>query len=99
MKLTYSDGLLFTTLTITHSGKEKLIDGVVIDTGASHTIISPDAVADIGIFMEHGDHIVTSYGIGGKQYAFVKKIDKVKFSATTVKSYQIDFGIVDPKIL
>ncbi|PHJ39512.1 hypothetical protein P378_02925 [Desulforamulus profundi] len=95
MKLHYRDGLLFTTLRICHRGKDILIENIVLDTGASHTIISPDAVESIGITIEDDDMLVTSYGVGGKQFAFVKMVDKIKFNTFTVEECYIDFGVID----
>ena len=97
MKINFRDGLLYIALKIRYRGKEKIINNVIIDTGASHTIISPDAVEEIGIFIEDGDKIVTSYGVGGKQYAFVKRIDQIKFSSFIIEGCHIDFGILDPE--
>ena len=50
MKLEYRNGLLFTSIEIKHRKKSKIIDNIVIDTGAAETIISPDAVYDM-VFM------------------------------------------------
>ncbi|UOF90003.1 hypothetical protein LSG31_19375 [Fodinisporobacter ferrooxydans] len=43
MKINLVDGLLFTSLVLTHRGKSTIIENVIIDTGASRTIISIDA--------------------------------------------------------
>ena len=50
MKIEFRDGLLFTFLEIKYKGKSKIIDNIVMDTGAAGSIISPDAVDDIGIY-------------------------------------------------
>ncbi|MFL1671699.1 hypothetical protein [Paenibacillus dendritiformis] len=40
MKIEYKDGLLVTEIVIGYNGQKKVINNVVIDTGASHTLIS-----------------------------------------------------------
>lgn len=95
MKIVYRDGLLYTTLEIRHMGRRKMIDNVVIDTGAARTILSPDAVIDVGIKYGLGDRIVGAYGIGGMQYAFEKKVDTVKFGSFVIQNCTIDFGLID----
>lgn len=70
MEIEYRDGLLFTEITIQYNSQTKVIDNIVIDTGASHTLISQDEVDDIGIKVTLDDDIITSYGIGGKEHAF-----------------------------
>jgi predicted aspartyl protease len=92
MQVEYRDGLLFTSITITFQGKTKTINNVIIDTGASHTLISQDAVDEIGIRVSYEDHIVTSYGIGGKEHAFVKKVDLLLLGHFEMKDIHLDFS-------
>lgn len=85
-------GLLLAPITVEYQGKTKTVDRVVVDTGASHTILSSDAVHELGIVFETGDVIIESHGIGGSDYAFQKKIDCVRFSDYTAHHCSIDFG-------
>ncbi len=73
MRLEYRDGLLFTIIEITYKWRTKTIDNMVLDTGATKTLISQEIVNDIGITVSKDDVIVMSYGIGGKDTAFIKK--------------------------
>lgn len=73
MRLEYRDGLLFTIIEITYKGVSKTIDNMVLDTGATKTMVSQEIVNDIGIKVSKDDAIVMSYGIGGKDIAFIKK--------------------------
>jgi hypothetical protein len=51
----------------------------VIDTGAAESIISPDAVEDIGIFAEPEDSVNSFYGVGGSLHNFFSKnVDEIK---------------------
>lgn len=77
MQIEYRDGLLFTSIEIVYQGRAKLIDNMVIDTGAVKTLISQNVVEDINLRVEMGDQIVTYYGIGGKEHAFTKKLDSI----------------------
>lgn len=98
MKLIFQNGLLFTTLKITYRGNTKTIDRVVIDTGATHSIISTDEVKELGIEIEKDDRVVTSMGVGGgNQFAFQKQISKVEFKAFRLKNVNVDFGMIDPR--
>lgn len=91
MKFEYRDGLLFTSMTLKFQGREKKINNIVIDTGASHTLISQDVVDEIGIRVSVEDDIITSYGIGGKEHAFAKKVDSVEVGEYELKDKLIDF--------
>lgn len=91
MQIEYKDGLLFTKITIRYNGLTKVINNIVIDTGASHTLISQDEVDDIGIKVTLEDDIITSYGIGGKEHAFVKTVQSVEVGDFTLKNIELDF--------
>lgn len=98
MKIEYRDGLLFTTIEIYFRDRFKEINNIVIDTGASISIISPDIVDDVGIFAEAGDRIVSSMGVGGSIHnSFEKNIDMIKVENKGLNNIKLDFGIIDPK--
>jgi len=98
MKIEYVNGLIFATIDIRYRGKFKTLKNVVIDTGAAESIISPDAVDDIGIFAESEDRIISYYGVGGSLHnAFVKQIDELKIGDFKLDNIKMDFGIIDSK--
>lgn len=86
MKIEYRDGLLFTSIEIKYMGKSKVIDNIVIDTGAAQSLISQESVDDIGLKVHGEDEIVASYGIGGKELAFVKTVDSIKVGSFSVNN-------------
>ena len=63
MKLIYEKGLIFVDIDIKYKGKKKLIDNVVLDTGAAHTIINPDSVYELGVKAEASDKCYFQYKI------------------------------------
>jgi hypothetical protein len=93
MQIEFRDGLLFTEITIHFNGRSKVINNIVIDTGASNSLISQDEVDDIGIKVTLEDEIITSYGIGGKEHAFVKTVElrswRFYFEACSVRFHII----------
>ena len=78
MNIEYRDGLLFTEITVHFNKQQKVISNIVIDTAASHSLISQDEVDEIGIQVDMDDEIITSYRIGGKEHAFSKKIEAIQ---------------------
>ncbi|KOA18745.1 retroviral aspartyl protease [Clostridium homopropionicum DSM 5847] len=95
MKIAFKNELLHTSLEIIYKGKTKIVNDMIIDTGASHTIISPDAVIELDVEPEGQDEFVTMYGIGGEQYAYRKSIEGIKMCNHELKDIKIDFGLVD----
>lgn len=98
MEMEFKDGLLFTAFKISFRGKTKLIENIVIDTGAAESLISPDAVEELGIFAEPGDSVNSFYGVGGSLHNFFSKnVDEIRFDRATLNNVKLDFGIIDPK--
>jgi len=91
MQFEYREGLLLTEISIKYNGRLKVINNIVIDTGASHTLISQDEVDDIGIKVTLEDDIITSYGIGGKEHAFVKTVQSIQVGDFSLKDVQLEF--------
>jgi len=92
------DGLLQTSITIIYKGHSLTIDKLVIDTGASHTLISADAVADIGVYFETGDEIVSAFGIGGEESCFRKAFDAVALGDFQIERFKLDVGVLHEKL-
>lgn len=98
MEICFRDGLLFTSIHITFRGCSKVIENVVIDTGAAETIISPDAVEEIGIIAELDDSVNSFYGVGGSLHNFFSKnVNEIAFGDSNLKDIKMDFGVIDPK--
>ena len=92
MNIEYRDGLLFVDIELFYKGQYKAINNVVIDTGASSSIISPDCVDDIGIYADVNDRIMQYYGVGGSTHsAFIKQIDEIPIEVQQLL-------IQDPKV-
>lgn len=85
MELELRNHLLETEMTISYKGKTMLIDKLVVDTGASHTLISFDIVDQISVYFTNGDPLVSSYGIDGEEYSFRKPVDYIKNWAHEIK--------------
>lgn len=98
MNLELRDGLLFASIQLSFRGNKRIIDNIVIDTGAAESIISPDAVEELGIFAEPEDSVNSFYGVGGSlHYFFSKNIEEIRLDKVKVKDFKMDFGVVDPK--
>lgn len=95
MKLRYEEGLIFVDIEIEYNGKTMEIKDIVLDTGASRTIIDTDLASRVGINASTALKITTMYGIGGVQYAFRHKIDKIKIDGNELQDISIDVGMVD----
>ncbi|MHA6250494.1 retropepsin-like aspartic protease [Oceanobacillus sp. CAU 1775] len=78
MELIYDGQLITTSFIVTYRSKSLKIDDAIIDTGSSHTVISPDILEKIGVTYENGDTIYEAYGIGGSVPFYTKTMDSLK---------------------
>ncbi|GKU24377.1 hypothetical protein CFOLD11_12030 [Clostridium folliculivorans] len=98
VKLTYKNGLLYTNLLLCHDGKEVLVEDIIIDTGAFHTILSPVFLEELDTEVALDDEIVNAYGLGGGICSSLRKrIDKISFGNISIDNVRVDFGEIDPK--
>lgn len=84
MKIEFDGQLITTSLTVAFRGNTLQINGVVIDTGSSHTVISPDVLEEIGVTYENGDTIYEAYGIDGS----------IQIGSLVVDDIEVDVGIL-----
>jgi predicted aspartyl protease len=94
MKISYDGQLITTSLIVTFRGKILTINDVIIDTGSSHTIFSPDVLEEIGVKYENGDSVYEAYGIGGTVPFYTKFMDEIQIDTFVVKNIEIDVGIL-----
>lgn len=92
MKIKHKYGLLLVDITLTFNGKSKVIENMVVDTGAARTLISQDIVEDINLQVDLHDRIVTYFGVGGKEHAFRKRVDQIQISDFVVENVEVDFN-------
>ena len=96
-KLQLKDGLLYTSITLRHEGKYIVVDDVIIDTGAFHTIIAPNYLEDLDVAFCDEDELVKASGYGGTvSYSVRKKMASIECEDIMINDIKIDFGEIDP---
>lgn len=97
VKLQLKNGLLYTSIELKHEGKSIVVNDVIIDTGAFHTIISPDFLEELQAEFTNEDMLIEAYGYGGaSSYAVRKKIHTISCEDIKLSNFKIDFGQIDP---
>lgn len=96
-KLEFKNGLLYTDLELSHEGKSIVVKDVIVDTGASHTIIMPEYLEEMNVGFSEDDTIVRASGYGGTiGYSVRKLINNISCGDISVNNMRIDFGEIDP---
>lgn len=94
MNIIYDGQLITASIIITFRGKTIKVDNVIIDTGSSHTVISPDVLEEIGIIYENGDTVYEAYGIGGTVSFYTKTIDCIEIDGFYVNNFELDVSVL-----
>lgn len=96
-KLEYRNGLLYTSIELQHGGKKTIVDNVIVDTGASETIILTDYLENLDVPLTDDDELVKSSGYGGMVFSAIRKrIDKISLGDIALDGLKLDFGVIDP---
>jgi len=96
-QLEFKNGLLYTDIKIVHENKSIVVNDVIVDTGASHTIISPEYLEKMDVGFSEDDTIVRASGYGGSvAYSVRKSINKISCGDIIVNNIILDFGEIDP---
>ncbi|WP_349239138.1 hypothetical protein [Petroclostridium sp. X23] len=69
-----------------------------MDTGAFHTIILADYLAELDVGFSDDDKLVKACGYGGIEYSSVRKrINRIEMGDIFLENIKLDFGVIDPK--
>ncbi|MFH0926453.1 MAG: retropepsin-like aspartic protease [bacterium] len=67
----------------------------LIDTGSGGTIFSIDKVLEIGLQIEVDDIIHRIRGVGGAEFIFTKKVDRISVGELHLNDFEIEVGAMD----
>ncbi len=95
MKIQLRDGLPYITASLTYQGQQLSFKNVLLDTGSAGTIFSTDSVLTIGLTYEPDDMVHRIRGVGGTEFVFSKRVDRLTVGKLQVNDFQIEIGAMD----
>ena len=95
MLLTLRDDLLLVPVIVAYQGRQVQIPDLVVDTGSATTMISTDAVAQVGIVPEPQDTLHVVRGLGGSEVVFSRRVDCLLIGPRAVEQYEVEVGGID----
>ena len=95
MKIRLRDGLPYVTASLTYRGRQLSLEDVLLDTGSAGVIFSTDRVLAIGLTYEPDDMVHRIRGVGGTEFVFTKRVDRLTLSDLQVNDFQIEVGAMD----
>lgn len=82
-------------MAIVHNDKSIVVNNVLIDTGSGGTVFKMDIVEELDITIEPSDTIETIQGVGGCEFVYKKKIEKIKIGDLEVEDFKVEVGAMD----
>jgi hypothetical protein len=95
VKITFQDGLLFGAAIVEFRGKHITLENVLIDTGSGGTVFSADKLLSVGIQLEPEDFVHRIRGVGGTEFVFTKRIDRLSLGELVLNNFEIEVGAMD----
>ena len=89
------DGLPYATVTLLYGGQQLDLANVLLDTGSAGTLFAADQVLAVGLQYEADDSVQRIRGIGGAEFVFVKRIDRLSVGELQVNDFEIEVGAMD----
>jgi len=95
MNIQVRDGLPYVTVTLLYSGQQLDLGNVLLDTGSAGTLFAADQVLAVGLQYEADDTVQRIRGIGGAEFVFVKRVDRLSVGELQVSDFAIEVGAMD----
>jgi predicted aspartyl protease len=95
LNLRIERGLLFAQITIFHAGQPLTLERVLVDTGSAGTIFQTAVLQRIGIEYSPDDEMHRIRGIGGTEFVFSKRLDRVQIGDLSVSDLSVEVGWMD----
>jgi hypothetical protein len=95
MNIQVRDGLPYVTVTLLYGSQQLDLANVLLDTGSAGTLFAADQVLAVGLQYEADDSVQRMPGIGGAEFVFVKRIDRLSVGELQVSDFEIEVGAMD----
>ncbi len=95
MNIRLQDGLPFVAATIDYHGRRVTFPQVLLDTGSAGCIFAADKLLTIDLRYEPDDAVHRIRGVGGAEFVFTKKVDRLGLSDLQVDGFEIEVGAMD----
>ena len=67
----------------------------MLDTGSAGTVLAAEKVSTIGSHYEAEDGVHPIHGIGGVEFAFAKRIERLSVGELRAHDFEIEVGAMD----
>lgn len=84
--------LPFVNAKLSYKGREIELHDVLLDTGSAASVFSADELMDLGVKPEAEDILRKIIGVGGQEFVFSKRFDRVSLDNVSVNNLSVQVG-------
>jgi hypothetical protein len=95
MTIRLEHSLAYVEIALTYRGNTLSLDSVILDTGSASTLFASDCLFEVGVVPEPSDPLRRIRGIGGVEFVFTKRIDRLAVGEITVDDFEIEVGAME----
>lgn len=95
MKVSLRGGLPFIQVEIHYQGQIARVENTLLDTGSMGSVFSADRLIAIGLSFSLEDNIRRICGVGGSEFVFTKRIEKLVLGDFEIPNVDIEVGAMD----
>ena len=95
MRIQVREGLPYVAVTLLYRGHQLDLANVLVDTGSAGTLFAVDQVLAVGLQYEADDLVQRIRGVGGAEFVFIKRLDRLSVGELQVSDFDIEVGAMD----
>jgi hypothetical protein len=95
MRIEVRDGLPYVAVTLQYRGQQLDLANVLLDTGSAGTLFAADQVLTVGLQYETHDPVHRIRGVGGAEFVFIKRLDRLSVGELQVSDFAIEVGAME----
>jgi aspartyl protease len=88
-------GLPFVKASLTQNGSAIELDQVLLDTGSERSVFSADELQRLKIFVEKEDLLHRVRGVGGVEFVFSRRLEKVAVGEMELRDFEVQIGAME----
>jgi hypothetical protein len=92
LKLKLDGKLAYVSSTLYFGGEQLTLEQVLVDTGSRGSVFAADLVRAVGIRPEGTDRIRRIYGVGGSEFVYSKRVNRLAVDDLSVDDFEIQVG-------
>lgn len=94
-RLVIEGGLLYASGRLIHEGRAIELPHLVVDTGSAATAFPADLLLEIGLTPRPDDFIRRIRGVGGTEFVFSRRIDRLEVGGLILEGLEVEIGALD----